>query len=155
MLITTTCSVERSIEDVFKYIVPISLPHIFKKFKYFPAVIRTNETQKWITSGLVRTVFFEDGNTAQEELINVNNPKYFAYKVTNFSSPLRFLINQVNGSWEFELTENKTNILWKYELIPKNPLSGWFIKNFLLGDLQTLCQNAMNIIEVDLKTISN
>jgi hypothetical protein len=149
MIVTTTSQIEQSINQVFEHIVPISLPHIFKKFKYFPAVISTNETQKWITPGLVRTVFFEDGNTAQEELITVINPSYFAYTVTNFTSPLRFLITQINGSWEFTQTGNKTNIVWKYELIPRNKFTKWIINNLLLNDLKTFCQNAMDIIQTD------
>jgi hypothetical protein len=150
MLITTICSVYQPINKAFEYIIPINLPHIFKKFKYFPAVISTNETQKWITAGLVRNVFFEDGNTAQEELMVVNNPKYFAYRITKFTSPLRFLINQIDGSWEFEQVQDKTSIVWKYELIPKNIIAQWVISLFVYKDLKVFLQNAMNIIESDL-----
>jgi hypothetical protein len=150
MLITTICSVNQPINKAFEYIAPISLSHIFKKFKYFPAVVSTNETQKWITAGLVRTVFFEDGNTAQEELMVVNNPKYFAYRITKFTSPLRFLINQIDGSWAFEQVLDKTNIVWKYELIPKNIIAQWVVRLFVYKDLQVFLQNAMNIIKTDL-----
>ncbi len=113
---------------------------------------KTNETQKWNTDGLVRTVFFDDGNTAQEELTFVDSPNYFSYKITNFTSPLRFLINQINGTWKFDYTKDVVNIVWTYQLVPKNNLCEWIIDKLILNDLKTFCQNAMNIIVSDLES---
>jgi hypothetical protein len=151
MLITTTTELRTTKQKSFDYILPISLPHIFKRFKFFPAVTSTSETEKWIKSGLTRTIFFEDGNTAKEELLVVNSPDHFAYKVTDFTSPLKFLIEQINGNWKFtELENNYTKIVWEYELVTKNKFASWIISIFLFKDLQTFCQNSMNIITQDL-----
>jgi hypothetical protein len=151
--IITTTLINKSINEVFEYVAPINLAHIFKRYKYLPAVINSNEKEKWIKSGLTRTVFFEDGNTALEELLVVNNPEYFAYKVSNFTSVLRYLIIQVNGNWQFSTEENgSTKIVWEYELLPKNKFTSWIITTFLYKDINKLLQNALDIISNDLKT---
>jgi hypothetical protein len=139
-------------KEVFDYVAPIDLAHIFKRYKYLPAVIRSDEKAKWINSGLTRTVFFDDGNTAFEELLEVKSPEYFVYKVSNFTSVLKHLITQINGNWKFSTEENGfTKIVWEYELIPKNNLTSWFITTFLYKDISKLLQNAIDIISHDLK----
>jgi hypothetical protein len=150
--IITSTTINKPIKEVFDYVAPVDLSHIFKRYKYLPAVIRSNEKERWIKSGLTRTVFFEDGNIAYEELLVVRNPEYFAYKVSNFTSALRFLIVQINGNWQFSTLENgSTFIIWEYELIPKNNLTSWFITTFLYKDISKLLQNAIDIISHDLK----
>jgi hypothetical protein len=150
--ITTQAQISRPIQVVFDYVLPIDLSHIFMKYKFLPGVIRTNEKEKWIKPGLSRTVFFDDGNTAQEELLEVNSPEYFAYKITNFTSPLRFLVNQINGNWKFSSPNSSfTKIVWEYELIPKNPFTSWIISTFLLNDMKVFLQNSVDVIAQDLQ----
>jgi hypothetical protein len=150
--IITQAQIPKPSTEVFDYVLPIALSHIFKKYKFLPGVIRTDEKEKWIKSGLTRTVFFEDGNTAREELTEVNSPEYFAYKITNFTSPLRFLVNQINGSWKFSSPNSSfTKIVWEYELIPKNSFTSWIISTFLLKDIKVFLQNSMDIITQDLQ----
>jgi hypothetical protein len=151
IIITTITVVNKPINEAFEYVAPIDLAHIFKRYKYLPAVIRTNEKEKWIRSGLNRTVFFEDGNTAFEELLVVRNPEYFAYKVSNFTSVLKYLITQINGNWKFVTQQNgATSVIWEYELIPKNIFTKWIVSTFLYKDIGKLLQNAMDIINKDL-----
>jgi hypothetical protein len=152
MLIKTTSMVNQNQKKVFDYIVPIDLNHIFKKYKYLPGVLKTDEQSKWITEGLTRTVFFEDGNTAQETLTKVIESSFFAYIVKDFTSPLKFLIDRINGSWNFEDINNaQTNITWIYELVPKNYFCSVLLSTFVKNDVQQLCKNAMDIIVEDLK----
>jgi hypothetical protein len=151
--IITTATINKPINKVFDYVAPIDLSHIFKRYKYLPAVIGSNETEKWIKPGLSRTVFFEDGNSAFEELLVVKSLEYFAYKVSNFTSVLKYLITQINGNWKFSTDQNGfTNIIWEYELIPKNKFTSWIITTFLYKDISKLLQNAIDIISNDLKT---
>jgi Polyketide cyclase / dehydrase and lipid transport len=149
--ITTIATVNKSQQDVFDYVVPIPLNNIFKKYKFIPGVARTDEKEKWITAGLTRTVFTDDGNTANEELITVTPSSYFNYRVSKFTSALRFLISRVNGSWVFEPKGSQTNIIWKYELITHNEFATWIINTFLKKDMAKYLQNAMDIIVSDLE----
>ena len=72
-----------NVDSAFNYIVPVKLEHIFKRYKNLPAVVKTDEKQKWFTPGLTRTVFFEDGSTAHETLLTVSPSESFSYKVEN------------------------------------------------------------------------
>jgi Polyketide cyclase / dehydrase and lipid transport len=144
--ITTIATVNKSQEEVFDYVVPILLNNIFKKYKFIPGVTRTDEKEKWITAGLTRTVFTDDGNIAYEELLTVTPNSYFNYRVSKFTSPLRFLISHVNGSWVFEPKGSQTNIIWEYELITHNELATWIINTFLKKDMAKYLQNAMDLI---------
>jgi hypothetical protein len=151
MVIITSSIIDQPIHSCFEYIVPVDLTHIFKRYKFLPGVIRTDNKEKWIKPGLTRTVYFEDRNTAFEELLTVNSNNSFSYRIVNFTSPLRFLVTQIIGNWKFtELENKKTNVVWGYELIPKNFIANWIISIFLLNDIKTFCQNSMDIISKDL-----
>jgi Polyketide cyclase / dehydrase and lipid transport len=150
--ITTIATVNNSQEKVFNYVVPIPLNQIFQKYKFLPGVTGTDEKEKWITAGLTRTVFTDDGNTAYEELLTVTPNSYFSYRISKFTSALRFLISCVNGSWVFESKGSQTYIIWEYELIPHNDFTNWIINTFLKKVISQYLQNAMDIIVTDLNS---
>jgi hypothetical protein len=156
MIITTNAVINKTKQECFDYIVPIDLAHIFKKYKFLPGVIKTDNQEKWIKSGQSRTVYFDDGNTAFEELLQVSIPDDFNYKISKFTSALRLLVSHINGKWQFtEINSGSTDIVWEYELVPKNWLTGLIIKIFIQKNITTLCQNAINIIVADLDTVYN
>jgi hypothetical protein len=139
-------------DTAFAYIVPVKLAHIFKRYKRFPAITKTNETELWYRAGLTRTVYFEDGTTAQESLTSVNPSKSFSYKIENFTSSLRKLATQIEGEWIFtDLGNGQTKIEWTYKIIPKNGLTKTLIKWFVLKDLKVLLTNALTILKDDLE----
>lgn len=147
-----TMTINSPIDTAFNYIVPVKLSHIFKKYKRFPAIIKTNETETWNKPGLTRTVYFEDGTTVQEKLISVIPSKSFSYEIDNFTSPLRKLAKKVEGEWIFtDLGNGQTKIEWTYKIIPKNGLTKQLIKWFILKDLNVLLTNAVTIIKQDLE----
>lgn len=140
------------INNAFNYIVPIELSHIFKKYKNLPAIIKTDETEKWITPGLSRTVTFEDGSTSKETLLTVVPNSSFSYKIENFTSQLRFLAKKVEGNWIFtELENGQTKIEWTYKIVPKNFIARRLIKIFLLKNVTVLLTNALIILKEDLE----
>ena len=74
-------TINAPIDSAFNYIVPVNLSHIFKRYKNLPAIVKTNETEKWNKAGLTRTVFFEDGSTSSENLLTVVPHSSFSYKI--------------------------------------------------------------------------
>ncbi len=145
-------TIDAPIDSTFNYIVPIDLPHIFKRYKGLPAVVKTNETEKWIKGGLTRTVFFDDGSTSKESLLTVVPNTSFSYKIENFTSKLRFLAKRVEGDWLFtDLGNGQTKIEWTYKIIPKNAFARGLIKAFLLKKVNGLLTNALTIIKNDLE----
>jgi hypothetical protein len=145
-------TINAPIDSAFNYIVPIDLPHIFKRYKGLPAVVKTNETEKWFKGGLTRTVFFDDGSTSKESLLTVVPNMSFSYKIENFTSQLRFLAKRIEGDWLFtDLGNGQTKIEWTYKIIPKNAFARGLIKSFLLKKVNGLLTNALTIIKNDLE----
>lgn len=140
------------IDSAFNYIVPVDLSHIFKRYKRFPAITKTNETEKWIKGGLTRTVFFEDGSTSRESLLTVVPNTSFSYKIENFTSQLRFLARGIEGDWIFtDLGNEQTKIEWTYKIIPKNFIARGLIKLVLMKDVNDLLNNALTTLKNDLE----
>lgn len=144
--------VNTSVDSAFNYIVPIDLSHIFKKYKRFPAILKTDEKEVWIKPGLTRTVYFEDGTTAKESLLTVVRDNSFSYQIEDFTSQLRFLAKRVEGNWQFtELENGQTKIEWTYKVIPKNFMARFIIKSIIIEDINGLLNNALIIIKNDLE----
>jgi hypothetical protein len=145
-------TISSPIDTAFGYIVPVKLSRIFKKYKRFPAITKTNETELWNKAGLTRTVYFEDGITANESLITVETNKSFSYKIEKFTSSLRKLAKRIEGEWLFtDLSNGQTKIEWTYKIIPKNGFTRILIKWFVLKDLKVLLNNALTILKEDLE----
>jgi hypothetical protein len=114
-------TINAPIDSAFNYIVPIDLSHIFKRYKGLPAIVKSNETEKWFKGGLTRTVFFDDGSTSKESLLTVVPHTFFSCKIENFTSQLRFLAKRVSITY-----------------IPSDVLSGFktlVIPNFCLKNV--------------------
>lgn len=146
-----TMIVDAPIDSAFNYIVPVSLPRIFKRYKNLPAVSRTDEKETWIKAGLTRTVYFEDGSTSKETLLTVVPYTSFSYRIEDFTSQLRFLAKQIEGDWLFtDLGAGKTKIEWTYKVVPKNFLARGLIKLVLLKNIRGLLTNALTTLKSDL-----
>ncbi len=145
-------TINAPIDSAFNYIVPVELSHIFKKFKNLPAILKTDEKEKWFKAGLTRTVYFEDGSTSKETLLTVVPHTSFSYRIENFTSQLRFLAKRVEGNWIFtDLGNGQTKIEWTYKIIPKNFLARGVINLVLLKNVKGLLTNALTILKTDLE----
>ncbi len=150
--VTVERIIKAPIEVSFDYIVPVDLSHIFRGYKKFAAIKKTDETEKWIKAGLNRTVYFEDGTTAQETLLTVVPNISFSYKIEGFTSQLRFLAKRIEGNWQFtNLGSGQTKIVWTYRIIPKNFLTKGIIKMMVLKDIEGMLNEALTILKEDLE----
>lgn len=150
--ITIDAAVSVPPEKSFDYIVPVDLSHIFHRHLLIPGVQRTDEAQPWFTPGLARTVYFQDGSTAREELLEVVPPKSFAYRITNFTGVNKLLLARIDGVWQFTRRDDGgTAIVWTYSLVPRNATSRVVIKLFVAPMIQTFLQRAIDIIKYDLE----
>lgn len=145
-------TINSPVDSAFSYIVPVSLAHIFKRYKNFPAITKTDETEKWIKGGLTRTIYFEDGSTSKETLLTVVPYSSFTYKVEKFTSQLRFLAKRIEGCWRFtDLGNGQTKIEWTYQVVPKSIFSGVVINLFLMKNVKDLLINALTVLKNDLE----
>ncbi len=149
-------TIDAPIDNVFNYIVPVDLSHIFKKYKNLPAITKTDETEKWIKAGLTRTVYFGDGSTSKETLLTVVPHSSFSYKIENFTSQLRFLAKRIEGDWIFtDLGNGQTKIEWTYKIVPKNVFACGLINLVLLKNVKGLLTNALTILKADLENVDD
>ena len=145
-------TINAPIDSCFNYIIPVDLSRIFKKYKNLPAIIKTDETEKWIKAGLTRTVYFEDSSTSKETLMTVVPHSSFSYKIENFTSQLRFLAKRIEGDWIFkDLGNGQTKIEWTYKIVPKNFFARGLINLVLLKNINGLLTNALTILKTDLE----
>lgn len=145
-------TINAPMDSTFNYIMPVELSHIFKRHNRLPAIIKTDEKERWFKAGLTRTVYFEDGTTAQEKLLTVEPHTSFSYEIDNFTSQLRFLAKRIEGNWIFtDLGNGQTKIDWTYKIIPKNFIARGLVKIAVLKDVEGLLNNALTILKNDLE----
>ncbi|MBC3539010.1 SRPBCC family protein [Rufibacter sp. H-1] len=148
-----TATINAPLDSAFNYIVPVDLAHIFKRYGRLPAIVRTDEKEKWIRAGMSRTVFFEDGSTSKESLLTVVPHTSFSYRIESFTSQLRFLAERIEGDWVFtDLGDGQVKVEWTYRVVPKNSITRGIIKLLLLEDINGLLRNALATLKDDLES---
>jgi hypothetical protein len=132
---TVNTTIEASIEDAFRHIVPIDLTSIFTGYGPLPAVTQTrDQSGAWDAAGRTRTVVFSDGSTARESLTEHEHPNRFAYTIDHFTGVLRLLASEARGEWWFERVSGRkaTVIRWRYQFVSRSrllkPLVGLFTR---------------------------
>ncbi len=151
--VLVTIDINAPIKEAFEYIVPIELSYIFKRYKNLPAIDGTSNQERWYTPGMQRTVYFEDGTSAQEHLLTVNPHSDFSYQINGFTSALRRLAKRIEGQWIFtENEQGKTHIEWTYTIVPKNSFARIAINTFVKKNVKGLLNNALLILKEDLES---
>lgn len=146
-------TIKAPIDTAFNYIVPVDLSHIFKKYKSIAGIKNTSIKEGWITPGLTRTIYFEDGSTSKETLLTVVPHSSFSYKIEEFTSQLRFLAKRVEGDWIFtDLGNGHIKIEWTYKVVPKNFIAKGILKIFVMKDITGLLNKALTILKDDLES---
>jgi hypothetical protein len=110
-------------------------------------------TTAWNTPGLRRTNTSDDGSTNEEELLTVEPPNSFSYRIDTFTSPrLREVIDSIEGSWYLSDQEDgTTSIEWTYALNPVDEPARRAIKEDLLPLYTERLKTAMTILKNDLE----
>jgi hypothetical protein len=150
---TVVLTINAPVERVFNYVVPVDLAHIFRATKGIPAVKSTSSVPGWDRVGLSRTVYFETGDTAREQLTHYQRPVTFAYRVSHFSSVLKRIALHADGNWVFtELPNHQTRVEWTYRVTPHNGLARMILRRFLKRRFRPYMQSALTIIKNDLES---
>ena len=152
--IVLTIDIDASVEKSFEYIVPVDLSHIFNRHKSFAGIDSTSNEKLWYTPGMERTVYFDDGTTAQEYLLTVEPHASFSYRIQDFTHKLKYLAKHIEGKWQFTSTKDgKTHVEWTYTIVPKNGFTRMIFNTFVKRDLQGLLNNALLICKQDLEKV--
>jgi hypothetical protein len=105
----------------FDLTLPMPLTQLFsRRYGLLPPIreVRGQEGT-WGQAGQTRTVITADGGSMDEQLLEVDAPHSFSYRLTNISGPMRPLVDHIDGRWEFTPRGTGTAITWRWTLHPK------------------------------------
>jgi Polyketide cyclase / dehydrase and lipid transport len=150
-----TRTINQPVSDVFSYIVPVDIPHIFPRQGLAPGVVANTVTTEWGTAGQQRVTTFDDGSTIDETLLTVVPDKSFSYLTENFTSPaMKGVVDRIEGAWEFKDNGNDTtSIEWIYELVPASEGTRSVIIEKMLPVYRDRLETAMTILKTDLEIL--
>jgi uncharacterized protein YndB with AHSA1/START domain len=148
-----TRTINRPVEEVFAYIVPVSIPHIFPRQGAAAGVAATTITSEWGTPGQQRICTFDDDTTMHETLLTVERNKSFSYKCEDFTSEvLGPILERIDGRWNFiDHGNGTTSLEWDYVLVPKSNETLPIVVETLVPVYRDRMETAVTILKSDLE----
>ena len=112
-------------EDVFRDMVPMPLPELFRRwYGPIPPIKEVRgQTGDWDSVGQSRTVVLVGGGSMLEQLTQFDPPHSFGYTLSDIMGPLSPLVGRVDGVWDFEPTGSGTNVTWRWTIHPRSGLT--------------------------------
>ena len=105
------------------------LPNWLKKVGKIPAALNAhNHGGTYNKIGDQRTVYFDGGDSVQEELITHNPYMNYSYKASKFTNIIRKFAHHAYGEVWIDNMEDQTRITWDYSYVYKNIFSKLLLK---------------------------
>jgi hypothetical protein len=107
------------VEEAFDAVLPMPLEEIFvRRYGPIPAIKGTRQQGTWGTPGQTRTIEMADPGTMEEQLVVVERPQRFGYRIGGVTGPMKLLVSRVDGTWSFDPDGAGTRITWAWEVHP-------------------------------------
>lgn len=141
-----------AVEDAFDGTLPLPLPLLFRHwYGPIPPIKEVRgQSGAWQAAGQTRTVRLTGGGSMREELIGVDRPRSFDYRLTDIKGPLAPLVGLVEGRWQFTPAAAGSTVTWRWVIHPRSvlaapvmPVFGWLWKGYArraLAQLATLLE---------------
>ncbi|OBK79489.1 SRPBCC family protein [Mycobacterium sp. 1274761.0] len=112
-------------ESVFRELVPIPLPELFRRwYGPIPPIKETrDQTGDWDGVGQSRTVVLVGGGSMHERLTAFDAPHSFGYTLSDVKGPLAPLVDHIDGEWIFESLGAGTRVTWRWTIHPRSALT--------------------------------
>ena len=112
-------------EDVFRDMVPMPLPKLFRRwYGPIPPIKETrDQTGDWDAVGQTRTVVLVGGGSMREQLTQFDPPRSFGYTLSDIRGPLAPLVGHVDGAWIFSPIGAGTAVTWRWTIHPRSGLT--------------------------------
>jgi hypothetical protein len=109
------------VQRAFDVTLPVPLTTIFRRrYAVLPPIREVREQDgTWGQVGQTRVVVTTDGGTMREQLIDVDPPRSFTYRLSEITGPMRPLVDTVEGRWEFTEAGTGTLVTWRWILHPR------------------------------------
>lgn len=116
------------VDRAFAFTLPAPLPAIFSRWwGPLPPITDVEGPVPWGTVGEVRRIRTADGASMREELLTVDAPNRFTYRLTEVAGALKFLFASVDGSWSFEPVGTGTRITWSWTIHPASDAASFVL----------------------------
>ncbi|MGN6607125.1 MAG: SRPBCC family protein [Jatrophihabitans sp.] len=108
------------VEAMFDALLPVPLETLFsRRYGPIPPISGTRQDGVWGIAGQRRrTVLLAGGGSMQEELLSVDRPHLFAYRISGVTGPMKRLAASIDGSWSFEPVGTGVRVTWRWTLHP-------------------------------------
>lgn len=140
--IKDTIQIKLPHQKLFELFFTLDLRDIMKGYAFLPRVVGIREQSgKWSIPGSTRITMLSDGSTAFEEVTACEAPRFFSYRIRNFTNIFRHLVSEARGEWVFAEADssNATSVQWVYTFYLKN----WFATVLLLPILTVFWRRYM------------
>ena len=110
------------LEHAFDVVLHCSLPDVFANRHHAIPPIREVRDQdgSWGIPGDTRTIVLTDGGSMVEELMTVERPRRFSYKIREIKGLMKPIVAHAEGVWTFERIGDGTRITWQWTVHPSN-----------------------------------
>jgi len=121
ILVEQSRAIPVDIHRAFDVTLPIPLTAILhRRYALLPPIREVREQSgNWDRAGQTRIVATTDGGTMREELIDVDPPRSFSYRLSEITGPMRPLVDSIEGRWEFSEAGTGTLVTWRWTLYPR------------------------------------
>ena len=125
LVVELSRTIQMGQQDVFRDMVPMPLPTLFRKwYGPIPPIKEVrNQTGDWDAVGQSRTVVLVGGGSMREELTQFDAPNSFGYTLSDIEGPLSPLVGRVDGEWIFDPIGSGTNVTWRWTIHPRTGLT--------------------------------
>lgn len=113
------------VREAFDRTLSQPLPQLFRHwYGPIPPIKEVlGQTGAWEAVGQTRVVRLTGGGGMTEELISVDPPRSFGYRLTEVKGPLAPLVRFVEGRWQFTPTAAGTTVTWRWVIHPRSALA--------------------------------
>jgi len=112
-----------SLAWTWEVLTPIDPTRFYPRFGIIPATVAVrDQSGPWNVVGSTRTLLLSDGGRVVETIIDVVEPTFFAYELTEFSKVFKVLVDHARAEWTFTEVEGGTHVSWSYEFFARK---GW------------------------------
>lgn len=107
---------------------------------------------QWGKAGSSRKIFFKDGTTSLERIIETNLPHSYHYQPWAYTNPVRLISDYAVSTMHAVPEGNKTRIIWDYGFHARHRLVKPLLQLFVTLDWKRNLANGLKVIKAHLET---
>lgn len=106
---------------------------------------------EWGEPGAARKIFFKDGTTSLERILETDMPRGYSYQPFAYTSPVRLLSDYAVSTMQALPEGDKTRIVWDYGFHARSGIAVPVLKLFVTYDWKRNLANALRTLKMHLE----